>query len=370
MSRDPTPEGYARIKAVYMEALDLTPRERAALLDRRCAGDPALRAAVDDLLGQTTDAPLIDDTPPADDPLRIAGDTLAGGYRVERCVAEGGFSHVYRGVDGDGRPVALKVLKPGTAGSDPAALRAAFEQEAGILEQLGAADAAVVRSRGLVDLRTARGDVRPTLVMEWLHGEVLGNVLRADRRRWPLDEVRRVLAPVARTLGLAHRAGVAHRDVKPDNIFLVTPDADAGQAGWPTTRLFDFGVAKVAALHTRGFESTGRALSAFTVSYAAPEQISSRFGPTGPWTDVYALALVCAELLGGARPLTGEVPQMMARTLDPARRPVPDGVHATTEAALRAALAVEPRKRPQDADAFWARLEPKTKRRRWWPFGG
>ena len=104
------------------------------------------------------------------------------------------------------------------------------------------------------------------------------------------------------------------------------------------------------------------------MSYAAPEQVSSRFGPTGPWTDVYALALVCAELLGGARPLTGDAQEMMARTLDPQRRPVPDGLDPRLDAALRAALTVDPRKRPADAAAFWASLEPAPKRR-WWRFG-
>lgn len=368
-----TPELYARVKAIYLEALELTPRERQALLDRACAGEPALREAVEALLGQTDDTPLIDEAPPADDPLRVAGAVLEGGVVIETCVAEGGFSHVYRGRDAEGRPLALKVLKPGPAGSDGAALRRAFEQEAGILDRLGGdGGAAVVKTHGMVELTTARGEVRPVLIMEWLHGDVLAARLAADRRRWSLAEVREVLGPVARTLGLAHKAGVAHRDVKPDNIFLVTPDAEAGQAGRPTTKLFDFGVAKVAALHTRGFDSTGRGLSAFTVSYAAPEQVSTRWGSTGPWTDVYALALVCAEMLGGARPLRGEPAAMMAATLDASRRPVPDGLDPALSAALEAALTVDPRKRPADVDAFWASLDPTrapTKRRRWWPFG-
>lgn len=364
-----TPARYARVKAIYLEALDLTPRERRALLDRRCAGDPTLRAAVDGLLARTDDRPLIDEAPPADDPLRVSGQALDGGIVVGPCVAEGGFSHVYRGTDAAGRAVALKVLKPGPAGSDPAALRRAFEQEAGILDRLKG-DTAVVACHGMVELTTARGDVRPALVMQWLHGQVLAGLLAADRRRWPLAEVLEVLAPVARTLGLAHAAGVAHRDVKPDNIFVVTPDADAGQAGRPTSKLFDFGVAKVAALHTHGFDSTGRGLSAFTVSYAAPEQVSTRWGSTGPWTDVYALALVCAEMLGGGRALRGEPAEMMAATLDPRRRPVPDGLDPPVAAALRAALSVDPRRRPRDADAFWASLRPRPRpKRRWWPWG-
>lgn len=364
-----TPELYARVKAIYLDALDLTPREQQALIERRCEGDAALRAAVQGLLGQTHAAPLIDDAPPADDPLRVTGMVLDGRFTIGECVAEGGFSHVYRGEDGEGRPVALKVLKPGPAGADAVALRVAFEQEAGILDQLRGG-AAVVSTYGMLELTTARGDVRPVLAMEWLHGQVLAAALSADRRRWPLAELRAVLDPVAATLGMAHEAGVAHRDVKPDNIFLVTPDAASGEAGRPTSKLFDFGVAKVAALHTLGFESTGRGLSAFTVSYAAPEQVSTRWGSTGPWTDVYALALVCAEMLGGARPLTGPPAAMMAATLDPERRPVPEGLDAPVEAALRAALSVDPKRRPRDASAFWASLAPGAKtRRRWWPFG-
>lgn len=355
---------YAQVKAIYLEIVDLTPREQRAHLDRACADAPALRAAVEGLLSHTHAAPLVEDPPPPDDPLRIRGRTLGAGWQIGACVADGGFSHVYRGADTAGRPVAIKVLKPGPGIADHAAVREAFTREASLLQRLARHETAVVEALELVEFETERGAPRHAIVMEWLDGAELGDLMRAEPRPWPLAEILTVLGPVARTLALAHAEGIAHRDIKPENIFVV------GEGAARTSRLFDFGVAKVAALYSRGFDSTNSAFSAFTLAYAAPEQISGLHGPTGPRTDVYALALVVAELLGGARPTRRVTAAMMAATLDPKQRPIPADLPRPVTKVLQTALAVEPRKRHADAGAFWTALEAAHQgRTRWWRRG-
>ena len=105
-----------------------------------------------------------------------------------------------------------------------------------------------------------------------------------------------------RALGVAHGMGIAHRDIKPANLFLVEV------AGKRTIKVLDFGIAKVLAESdsvTRAFEETGGTVQAFTARYGAPEQFSRRFGATGPWTDVFALALVLVEVVLGTPALDG-----------------------------------------------------------------
>ena len=101
---------------------------------------------------------------------------------------------------------------------------------------------------------------------------------------------------------MAHEQGIAHRDIKPANLFI----AEVG--GRQTVKVLDFGIAKViteTASLTRAFEMTGRSLQAFTARYGSPEQFSRRYGATGPWTDVFALALVLIETVAGTASARG-----------------------------------------------------------------
>jgi hypothetical protein len=108
----------------------------------------------------------------------------------------------------------------------------------------------------------------------------------------------------------------------------------------------------------RGFTQTRGAVTSFTAAYGAPEQFSRQHGPTGPWTDVFALALVMVELLVGHEALSGDdFIQLGMASADPVRRPTPAGlgvdVGAPLEAVLSRALAVAPSDRPPTAGAFW-----------------
>ena len=129
----------------------------------------------------------------------------------------------------------------------------------------------------------------------------------------------------------------------------------------PTMKVLDFGIAKVIADNasiTRAFEQTGQTPSMFTPYYGAPEQFNRRFGATGPWTDVYALALVLVEMVTGRSALDGDdATQLYIATTDISIRPTPRTRGARTsnavEAVFQKALAIEPRARYTSARAFW-----------------
>ncbi|AGP36713.1 serine/threonine-protein kinase [Sorangium cellulosum] len=309
----------------------------------------------------------------ADDVFGIVG-TTQGAFKVERVVAEGGFGVVYRAYHEAFRaPVALKCLKvPGTL---PEQLRAQFldkfREEAELLFRLSAAIPAVVRPLHHDVISTAGGVFVPFIALEWLEGSTLASHIaaRAAERRPPLSpiEVIRLLTPVARALEAAHRfpgpsgpTCVVHRDLKPANIFL------AQTHGAEVVKILDFGIARArdAATVMAGQTATtsGGLSTAFTPAYGAPEQWApKRFGKTGPWTDVWGLAVTAVEALAGREIIAGDHVAMMGTVLDEKRRPTPrsEGVLVpdALEGAFRRALAVDPRDRFRDLGAFWDEVE-------------
>jgi formylglycine-generating enzyme required for sulfatase activity len=166
------------------------------------------------------------------------------------------------------------------------------------------------------------------------------------------------MEPAALAMATAHGMGVVHRDLKPANLFL----AEVG--GTSTLKVLDFGIAKVIADNatiTRALESTGAVPSMFTPHYGAPEQFNRRFGATGPWSDVFALALLLVELASGRPALEGDdVTQLYIAATDLAMRPTPRarGVRTSdaVERVFQKALAIEPRGRYTSAKGFWEAL--------------
>jgi formylglycine-generating enzyme required for sulfatase activity/serine/threonine protein kinase len=299
-----------------------------------------------------------------DDVLGLVGSTIAEKYLVEEVVGEGGFAIVYRATHLLWRrPVALKVFKgladlPATARDE---LTEDFIREGALLAELSEKSASICQARD-IGVLTAPGAGRvPYMVLEWLDGQSLEAVLEresaAGLRPRSLLEAIRLLDPIADALALAHARGIAHRDVKPANIFLL---GDARDGHCPV-KLLDFGIAKVVQgiQRTSGaFDQTGKTLQSFTPGYAAPEQFSRTHGATGPWTDVFALALVMVELMTGKTPLAGDdLLQIAFTAADKRHRPTPRALGAETSDAVEEvflhALAVETVDRLQSADRFW-----------------
>jgi len=300
------------------------------------------------------------------DPFDLSGVVIDGKYRVASVVGDGGFGVVYRGVHkGFGELIAIKCLKLATELDEAARaeLLEKLQEEGRLLHRLSKATSGIVQALDVGAFTTVAGKWVPYLVLEWLEGETLGQFLknRIDADEKPLDlvEAMRLLEPAAKALAVAHSQKIAHRDVKPANIFLT----DVG--GKRTAKVLDFGIAKVLSDHrgyTTALEATAQAPTAFTPRYGAPEQFNKQRGATGPWTDVFALALVLVECVSGRKALDGDDPtQLYIASADPAIRPTlrPRGIEVSdeVEAVLKKALEVEPKHRYPDAGTFWMALE-------------
>lgn len=360
-----TPD-FSLVKDAFLRIRELPEATQQAAIG--ALPDAAVRAEVAELLGfdvaetafmaprVTEEIPIPlggDRVPPP-----IAGEVLQARFEVQAPVTEGGFGWIYRGRDVDrDEPVAIKLFKPIDDPSVAALVEEAFMREGRVLAQLHQQSPHIVEYRDVGIWRDVRAQAHPYIVMEWLDGMTLGEYAKRHlcEAGCPLPEVLDLLEPVAQGLAQAHAAGVAHRDFKPSNVLVV------GDVAAPTLKLVDFGAAKVAADRARGFDSTGGVVGMITYQYSAPEQLSRTYGATGPWSDVYALALVVTELLLGRHPWAGrDVLHIMDGVLDEAVRPTP-GAHGLTlpkpvEALLTRALAVDPKARPRDAGAFWAAL--------------
>lgn len=293
------------------------------------------------------------------------GATLEGKVRIDAVVGEGGFGVVYRGHHvGFDDAVAVKCLKlpANLQGAERERFQKTFIDEGRLLHRLSRATAGIVQALDVGAATSPSGIWTPYLILEWLKGTPLDAELSARRARGEggrtLAEAVELLEPAARALDAAHGQGVAHRDVKPANLFI----AEIGDR--KTIKVLDFGIAKVLgemATLTQALSETGSAVKAFTPQYGAPEQFHRKFGATGPWTDVFALALVLVEVVSGRRALEGtDTTQLYIVSTDATHRPTLRGLGIETsdevEAVLKRALAIEVRDRYHTAGAFWDAL--------------
>jgi serine/threonine protein kinase, bacterial len=262
---------------------------------------------------------------------------LDGRYLVQGKIASGGTSTVYRGLDLRlDRPVALKVMDSRYAGDSQFLTR--FQLEARTVARL--------KNPGLVAVYDQGMDARhPFLVMELIEGGTLRELL-AERGPMPPHAVVAVLRPVLGGLAAAHRAGLVHRDVKPENV-LISDDGDV--------KIADFGL--VRAVAAAGITSTSVILG--TAAYLSPEQV--RDGNAGPRSDVYSAGILTYELLTGGAPFTGDSPLSVAyQRLDndvPRPGTVIEGVPAQFDDFVACATARDPADRYADAIEMAAEVD-------------
>jgi formylglycine-generating enzyme required for sulfatase activity len=299
------------------------------------------------------------------DPLGIVGTLVAEKYRVEKLVGEGGFALVYRAIHTIWqKPVAIKFFNG--LSSAPVDQRdqfqQAFIQEGALLTELSSHTAAIVQARDVGTYTSPDGQWMPYMVLEWLEGLALDELLEREQRAgappWKILEVHQLLGQVAAALDVAHGKGIAHRDIKPPNLFVLGGGARDPNA---PVKVLDFGVAKMMSDNTQlkaALAKTGMGVTSFTPQYGAPEQFSRSYGATGPWTDVFALALVAVEMLTGKTALDGDdLVQLGFASGNPAQRPTPRTLGANVpdavEAVFQKALAVKPEERYPRARDFW-----------------
>ena len=217
----------------------------------------------------------------------LGAGAMVGDYLVDGPCGGGGFASVYRARAGDGRTVALKVLRRQFLTSPQLLQR--FQREADALARLRHPHIVEIFEQGELS------DGRPFIAMAWIEGQDLAAFLAAQGPR-SASEALALVEPIASALAAAHAIGVIHRDLKAQNV-LVTPRGD----GLHVT-LLDFGIAKLLVDdNTPGLTSTGMVLG--TPAAMAPEQIRGQ--PVDERTDVYALGVLIYQLVTGRLPFRG-----------------------------------------------------------------
>jgi len=216
----------------------------------------------------------------------LLGKTV-GSYQVTRAIARGGMGEVYEAVHPQiGRRVAIKVLGI-DAVQDPLYVQRFFNEARAVN---------VIHHENIIEVidLAALPDKRPYLVMEYLDGESLATRLATDPTP-PLPMIGQVLLPVLDALQAAHIEGILHRDLKPDNIFLVE------RRGELVPKILDFGIAKLA----QGNSSlTAAGLVLGTPRYMAPEQ--ARGLPLDSATDLYSMGVIAFEMCCGRLPFLAD----------------------------------------------------------------
>jgi serine/threonine protein kinase len=342
------------------------------------------RLAADDIVGDATEVSLMPAPPSPSgsltrpeevveppvanpDELRI-GEKL-GEFVIEEKVAEGGMGVVYAAVNANiGKRAAIKVLRRDLC-ADASQVRR-FLDEARVVNKIGHPNIIDVFAYGEM------ADGRWYLVMPWLKGRSLRQ--RMDAGQPSLAELCAIVRPLCRALGAAHESHVIHRDLKPDNIFLMEVRGEA-----PQVKLLDFGIAK---LQRRDgvVDKTATGAMVGTPQYIAPEQ--ARGYQIDHNVDTYALGGIMFEMLTGRPPFEAdnamdvvakhllspplrpsesaanvppELDELVHAMLDkvPARRPLLTTVHATLD-AIATRLAFE----HEGSSAAWAAISTSSSR--------
>jgi eukaryotic-like serine/threonine-protein kinase len=286
-------------------------------------------------------------------------DGLAAGRRLGRYelllpIADGGMARVWaarvEGSRGLHKIVAVKTMSLALAGSEDPQFERMFLDEADLASR--------IRHRNVVEiLERGEDDGVIFLAMEWIDGDSLLHVMRPRGRPHPLapSVAARIVADAASGLHAAHglcdengrHLGLVHRDVSPQNILI-------GRDG--TVKVTDFGVAKALG---RGVEATRVGELKGKPSYMSPEQVRGK--PVDRRSDVFALGVVLFEAVTGARPFVGDneiviVQAIATGQVTPPTALAPD-CPAEVEAIILTALATDPDRRFQDAQAMSLALE-------------
>ncbi len=290
-------ERWKQIDAILQRALDLAFPERAVYLEQACAGDTDLLRHIERLLhqyeraGDGMETPADISSAPAEttEILTDERDPMLGrrigSYQIEREIGRGGMGAVYLAARADNafqRRVAIKVIK---RGMDTDYILRRFRHERRILATLDHPNIARLLDGGATE------SGQPYFVMEYIEGEPLYPY--CDKRRLTVRERLRLFCDVCTAVEYAHQNHVIHRDIKPANILVTS-------AG--TTKLFDFGIAKLLnpELAPETAPITATAMQMMTVEYASPEQVAGLY--VTYLSDVYSLGVVLYELLTGHRP--------------------------------------------------------------------
>ena len=228
----------------------------------------------------------------------LIGTTIDGRYRITGRVARGGMATVYTAVDERlERTVALKIIHTSQAGNVHFVDR--FTDEAKTIARLTHPNVVAVYDQG-------RFQGLPYLVMEYVQGSTLRDLLTRRRRLNPVEALA-ILEQMLAAIAAAHRAGLVHRDVKPENVLVAeSPSGGVANLVDSVVKVADFGLAR--AVEASSTDESGQLMA--TVAYVAPELVTE--GHADARTDVYSAGIVLYEMLTGQVPYDADEPVEVA----------------------------------------------------------
>ncbi len=274
------------------------------------------------------------------------GSVLRGRFRITGVLGEGGMGAVYSAVDmlkeearDENVNVALKVMKPDIVDAELSFM--GLQREARRAQQLAHPNIVTV-----YDFDRADGVIYMT--MEFMRGKPLDAVLDEKPHGLDLVDARDITTQVCKGLAYAHKEGIVHSDLKPQNVFLL----ESGRA-----KILDFGIAR--AYRAKKVDMVERVFAGYSPSFASPEVIA-RKDPT-PADDIFALGLLVYQLFTGRHPFDYTAAD---KALEQGLKPKRDASFKRAEwSAIQAALSFDRDKRPQDASEFLKRFAPSKVRR-------
>lgn len=352
-----TPQHWQQVKQLFQSALQYPPHGRAAFLDEACVSDPTLRSEVESLISsheqvgdsiESLAGGLTAQMLAGDRVLSLIGQEI-GPYKILSHIGNGGMGDVYLAQDLRlDRRVALK-LPPQEFVQNQDRMRR-FRQEARAVSALNHPNILTIHEVGQIDSLSF-------IAAEFIEGETL----RAHMQREKLEirEAVSIAIQITSALAAAHKAGIVHRDVKPENIML----RDDG-----IVKVLDFGLAKLlhrplstsdTEEHTLANLATDPGTMMGTVNYMSPEQ--ARGLEVDECTDIFSLGVLLYEMITGRRPFEGDTSSdVIAALLTKQSSPMVShvgGVPAELERIVRKCLEKACENRYRSAEALLNDLE-------------